>query len=59
MALSSGAGANSRHIIGTTVVGGMVMLTVVAIFFIPLFYYLIMRLRAKFYTDKGGEDERA
>ncbi|UFS61619.1 multidrug efflux RND transporter permease subunit [Sulfurimonas sp. HSL-3221] len=58
LALSSGAGANSRHIIGTTVVGGMVMLTVVAIFFIPLFYYLIMRLRAKFYTDKGGEDAR-
>ena len=43
LALSTGAGANGRHIIGTTVVGGMVMLTAVAIFFIPLFYYLIMR----------------
>jgi HAE1 family hydrophobic/amphiphilic exporter-1/multidrug efflux pump len=48
LALSTGAGANSRHIIGTTVVSGMVILTVVAIFFIPLFYYLIMRGKARF-----------
>jgi len=47
LALSSGAGANSRHIIGTTVVSGMVMLTVVAVFFIPLFYFLIMKLKEK------------
>jgi len=58
LAISTGAGANSRHIIGTTVVGGMVMLTVVAIFFIPLFYYLIMRLRMKFIKQKGAEDAR-
>ena len=58
LAISTGAGANSRHIIGTTVVGGMVMLTVVAIFFIPLFYYLIMRLRAHFVKEKGAEDAR-
>jgi len=56
LAISTGAGANSRHIIGTTVVGGMVMLTVVAIFFIPLFYYLIMRLRARFIKNEGAED---
>ena len=56
LALSTGAGANSRHIIGTTVVGGMVMLTAVAIFFIPLFYYLIMKLRARFVRDKGVEN---
>jgi HAE1 family hydrophobic/amphiphilic exporter-1/multidrug efflux pump len=56
LALSTGAGANSRHIIGTTVVGGMVMLTVVAIFFIPLFYYLIMKLRARFVRGEGVEN---
>jgi len=58
LAISTGAGANSRHIIGTTVVGGMVMLTAVAIFFIPLFYYLIMRLRSRFVADKGVENVR-
>ena len=48
LALSSGAGANSRHIIGTTVVGGMVTLTLIGVFFTPLFFYLIMRLKERF-----------
>lgn len=47
LALSSGAGANSRHIIGTTVVGGMVTLTAIGILFVPLFFYLIMKLKEK------------
>jgi len=54
LALSVGAGANSRHIIGTTVVSGMIVLTLVGIFFVPLFYYLIMSFKAKFY--KGKQD---
>ncbi|MDA3946643.1 MAG: multidrug efflux RND transporter permease subunit [Helicobacteraceae bacterium] len=57
LALSTGAGANSRNIIGTTVVSGMIVLTVVAIFFIPLFYYLIMRAKAQF-SKKGAQDEK-
>lgn len=47
LALSSGAGANSRHVIGTTVVGGMVTLTLIGVFFTPLFFYLIMKLKEK------------
>lgn len=57
LALSTGAGANSRHIIGTTVVSGMIVLTLVAVFFIPLFYYLIMKGKARFsktrFSKKG------
>jgi len=52
LALSSGAGANSRHIIGTTVVGGMVTLTLIGTFFVPLFFYLIMKTKEKL-TKKG------
>jgi len=48
LALSSGAGANSRHVIGTTVVGGMVTLTLIGVFFVPLFFYLIMKIKKKF-----------
>ncbi|MEA1995768.1 MAG: multidrug efflux RND transporter permease subunit [Campylobacterota bacterium] len=48
LAISTGAGANNRHIIGTTVVGGMLMATLIGIFFIPLFFYLIMKLKEKF-----------
>ncbi|MEJ2415006.1 MAG: efflux RND transporter permease subunit, partial [Sulfurimonas sp.] len=56
LALSIGAGANSRHIIGTTVVGGMLALTMIGIFFVPLFYYLIMKMKSKFF-NKGISDE--
>jgi HAE1 family hydrophobic/amphiphilic exporter-1/multidrug efflux pump len=38
LALSTGAGANSRHSLGTSVVGGMLAATFVATFFIPLFF---------------------
>ncbi len=41
LALSTGAGAASRHSIGTGVIGGMLGATVLAIFFVPLFYQLI------------------
>lgn len=35
---SSGPGANSRHSVGTGVLGGMIAATLLAIFFVPLFY---------------------
>ena len=43
--LATGAGAQSRRIIGTTVFSGMVMATVVGILFIPALYVLFQRLR--------------
>jgi multidrug efflux pump len=43
LALSSGAGANSRIAIGTSVIGGMLTATVLAIFYIPLFFVLVRR----------------
>ena len=42
--IASGAGAESRHSIGTGVFFGMLTATTVGVFFIPLFYYLIGRL---------------
>jgi multidrug efflux pump subunit AcrB len=45
LAISSGAGAASRHSIGTGVVGGMLFATFVATFFIPLFYSRIAAWR--------------
>ncbi|WP_426115609.1 efflux RND transporter permease subunit [Pseudomonas sp. DSP3-2-2] len=44
LAIAVGASENSRHSIGTGVIGGMLAATVIAIFFIPLFYYLVERL---------------
>jgi multidrug efflux pump len=38
---ASGAGANSRHSLGTGVVGGMSMATALGVFFIPVLYVLV------------------
>ncbi|AIT78712.1 efflux RND transporter permease subunit [Novosphingobium pentaromativorans] len=43
LAAATGAGANSRVAIGTAVVGGMLTATVLAIFYIPLFFVLVRR----------------
>jgi multidrug efflux pump len=44
LAISTGAGANSRIAIGTGVMGGMFSATALAIFFIPLFFVVVMKL---------------
>ncbi|HEY9573371.1 MAG TPA: efflux RND transporter permease subunit [Pusillimonas sp.] len=44
MALASGAGEGSQHAIATGVVGGMITATVLAVFFIPLFYVIVAKL---------------
>ena len=41
LAISTGAGANSRIAIGTAVIGGMLTATILAIFYIPLFFILV------------------
>ncbi|MEW9854328.1 efflux RND transporter permease subunit [Novosphingobium sp. M1R2S20] len=43
LALATGPGANSRIAIGTAVVGGMLTATILAIFYIPLFFVLVRR----------------
>jgi len=43
LATAEGAGAASRHAIGTGVIGGMLFATCMATFFIPMFYYLLTR----------------
>ena len=44
LALSTGAGANSRHAIGTGVMGGMITATVLAVFFVPVFFLVVRRI---------------
>jgi multidrug efflux pump len=42
--VSSGAGANSRHAIGTGVIGGMLFATFLGLLLIPVFYVVVRRL---------------
>jgi hydrophobe/amphiphile efflux-1 (HAE1) family protein len=41
MAIATGPGANSLHAIGTGVIGGMLASTLIASFFVPLFFVLL------------------
>jgi len=57
LALSTGAGAGGRIAIGTGVAGGMISATVLAIFFVPLFFILVVRLFAKERHHQSGDSE--
>ncbi|CAG2151848.1 efflux RND transporter permease subunit [Cupriavidus plantarum] len=44
LAVSTGAGSGSQHAIGTGVIGGMITATVLAIFWVPLFFVAVTSL---------------
>jgi multidrug efflux pump len=44
LAISNGAGSGSQHAIGTGVIGGMISATILAIFFVPLFFVVVERI---------------
>ncbi|MDM5135558.1 efflux RND transporter permease subunit [Aeromonas salmonicida] len=55
LVISTGAGASSRNAIGTGVMGGMISATVLAIFFVPLFFVLVTR----HFTKHNSQEEQA
>lgn len=57
LVLSTGAGANSRHSIGVGIMGGMVSATVLAIFFVPLFFVMLEKSRAKRVNHIAAKEE--
>ncbi|WP_298815337.1 efflux RND transporter permease subunit [uncultured Sphingomonas sp.] len=54
LAISTGAGAGGQNAIGRAVVGGMLTATVFAIFFVPMFFVVVLRL-----FGQGGHAEPA
>ena len=42
--ISTGAGANARHAIGTGVIGGMLFATVFGLLLVPVFYVVVRRI---------------
>lgn len=58
LALSSGAGAASRNVLGYAVVGGMIFATILVPLFVPFFFKWIMWLSLKLFPgDKGRNVE--
>jgi len=56
LVLTTGAGAGAQNAIGTSVLGGMVTGTFLAVFFIPLFYFVIYRLMER---KRNGQTKAA
>jgi multidrug efflux pump len=54
LAIATGPGANSLRAIGTGVIGGMLASTLVAIFFVPLFFWLLESMTWKRKAAAGG-----
>ncbi|HEY9208138.1 MAG TPA: efflux RND transporter permease subunit [Acidovorax sp.] len=48
LAIATGASSGSQHSIGTSVVGGTLAGTFLAIFFVPLFFYVIASITQRF-----------
>src|SRR5690606_2965851 len=44
LAVASGASAASQNAIGTGVLGGMISATVLAIYFVPVFFVFVMKI---------------
>ncbi|MEN7972336.1 MAG: multidrug efflux RND transporter permease subunit [Verrucomicrobiota bacterium] len=44
LVIASGAGAESRKVLGTTVFGGMLVATVASLIFVPMLYYIVQNL---------------
>ncbi|GHG60847.1 multidrug efflux RND transporter permease subunit [Alishewanella longhuensis] len=44
LVISTGAGSASRNAIGTGVLGGMISATVLAVFLVPIFYFVVMKI---------------
>ncbi len=56
LAISSGAGALSRQVMGYAVIGGMLAATGLAIFLIPVSFYVVERLAPSKPVAKAGEE---
>jgi multidrug efflux pump len=52
LAIATGPGANSLRAIGTGVIGGMLASTLIAIFFVPLFFWLLESMSERFARKK-------
>jgi multidrug efflux pump len=54
LAVATGVGANSRHSIGTGIIGGMLGETTLAMLYVPLFFYIFESLTERLRGEGEG-----
>ncbi|MXV36749.1 MULTISPECIES: efflux RND transporter permease subunit [unclassified Saccharibacter] len=60
LAVATGAGSAARVAIGTCVVGGMVSATLLAVYFVPLFFVVVLRLfKVQRLSERRAAEEAA
>jgi len=59
LAIASGAGALSRQVMGSAVIGGMLAATCIAIFIIPVTFYVVEKISHKKGAEGSGHGEGA
>ncbi|MCX7192144.1 MAG: efflux RND transporter permease subunit [Proteobacteria bacterium] len=57
LAISTGAGAQSRHAIGTGVMGGMIAATLLAVFLVPVFFVVVRKIFPGHARKQVGHEE--
>ncbi|MDN3224726.1 efflux RND transporter permease subunit EmhB [Pseudomonas nunensis] len=57
LAISTGAGSGSQHAIGTGVIGGMITATILAIFWVPLFFVTVSSIGQRKNADQDDANE--
>jgi HAE1 family hydrophobic/amphiphilic exporter-1 len=57
LAIATGAGQLGRHSIGTTIIGGMLLSTVLNLFFIPVLYAITVTITSRFSRHKKHTNE--
>jgi len=54
LAIATGAGSAGRRILGTTVIGGMLAATLLAVFLIPSMFYVVEKLSVRLRRRRGA-----
>ncbi|MBU6451723.1 MAG: multidrug efflux RND transporter permease subunit [Cyanobacteria bacterium REEB67] len=54
LAMAEGAGANSRHSLGTTVLGGMIVSTILSLYVVPVLYLVFNGIKSKLTKKKDA-----
>jgi multidrug efflux pump subunit AcrB len=55
LAVAAGAGSAGRRILGTTVIGGMLTATLLAVFLIPAMFAVVEKLSARLSRGRGPQ----
>jgi HAE1 family hydrophobic/amphiphilic exporter-1 len=58
LCIASGSGSISRQVMGTTVVGGMLASSFIAIFFVPVLFYVVEKMSGADKKHAANKDEK-